>query len=276
MKVEKFKKEILNELSKIMPINEAKSELSFLLNEHFCLSKKDTILNPEKILNFSDEIKEIVKIRTSTRKPLQYIINKAIFFNEVFYVDENVLIPRPETEILVEEAAKHLNKDSTILDIGTGSGCIAIMLAKLLQNDNIISCDISNEALQVANKNASLIIPDRKIKFIQSDIYSNIEEKFDAIISNPPYISFEFKKEMAPEVLNYEPHKALFAENEGMHFYEKIIKDAKKFLKKDGFLAFEIGINQSEKIKNLLILEGFSKIIIIPDLTSIDRILLAW
>lgn len=276
MKVEKFKKEILNELSKIMPISEAKSELSFLLNEHFCLSKKDTILNPEKILNFTDEIKEIVKIRTSTRKPLQYIINKAIFFNEVFYVDENVLIPRPETEILVEEAAKHLNKDSTILDIGTGSGCIAIMLAKLLQNDNIISCDISNEALQVANKNASLIVPDRKIKFIQSDIYSNIEEKFDAIISNPPYISFEFKKEMAPEVLNYEPHKALFAENEGMLFYEKIIKDAKKFLKKGGFLAFEIGINQSEKIKNLLILEGFSKIIIIPDLTSIDRILLAW
>ena len=276
MEATKFKQEIIKELCTILPLSEAGSELDFMLREEFSLTKKDLLLNPEKILLHKDKIKNIINTRISTRKPLQYIINKAVFYDEIFYVDENVLIPRPETELLVAEVSKHLNENSKILDIGTGSGCIPIILAKILNNDNITSCDISSNVLKVASKNAQKIVPTKKITFIESDLFSNIKGKFDAIVSNPPYITQELKKDMQPEVLKHEPHSALFAENEGMLFYEKIIGDAKKYLKKDGFLAFEIGINQAEKIKQILNSSGFLKLIIIPDLSSIDRVVLAW
>ena len=259
-----------------MPISEAISEIDFILKEQFSIEKTKLILYPSLIDEYADKIENIINERIETRKPLQYILNKAVFLNDVYFVDKNVLIPRPETELLVLEAAKYLNNEAKILEIGAGSGCIAISLAKILKNNNITSCDISQKALQVAQINAKTIAPEYAIKFVNSDLFSNINEKFDAIISNPPYISEEFKKEMQPEVLNYEPHSALFAENNGMYIYEKIIEQAPKFLNIGGLIAFEAGINQANQIKNLLEENGFKKVIIITDLSSIDRIVLAW
>lgn len=270
------KQRLINKLSSIMPINEAISEIDFILKEQFNIEKTKLILYPNLIDEYTEKIENIINERVRTRKPLQYILNKAVFLNETYFVDENVLIPRPETELLVLEATKHLNSKTKILEIGTGSGCIAISLAKILKNNNITTCDISQNALKVAQINAKAIAPEYTIKFINSDLFSNINEKFDAIISNPPYISEELKKEMQPEVLNYEPHTALFAKNEGMLIYEKIIEQAPKFLNVGGLIAFEAGINQANKIKNLLETNGFTKVIIITDLSSIDRIVLAW
>ncbi len=259
-----------------MPINEASSEIYFILKEQFNIEKTKLILYPNLIDEYAEKIENIINERIETRKPLQYILNKAVFLNETYFVDKNVLIPRPETELLVLETAKYLNNETKILEIGTGSGCIAISLAKILKNNNITTCDISQNALKVAQINAKAIAPEYEIKFINSDLFSNINEKFDAIISNPPYISEDFKKEMQPEVLKYEPHSALFAENDGMLIYEKIIEQSPKFLNMGGLIAFEAGINQANKIKNLLEKKGFKKVIIITDLSSIDRIVLAW
>lgn len=274
MKPIELKRKLTNKLSEIMPESEAQSELDFLLREHFGLDRKELILNPQKVLAYEAELENIVKERTSTRKPLQYIINKAAFLDDIYFVDESVLIPRPETEILVKEVAKYANSTSKILDIGTGSGCIAISLAKLLKNDSITSCDISKNALKTAEKNAKRLCPERQINFIQSDLFENINGEFDLIVSNPPYIDKSLEKSMQIEVSGYEPRNALFADDEGMYFYKKIAEEAPKFLKKDGILAFEAGINQAKKIENLLYCRGFKKIIIIPDLSSIDRVVL--
>ncbi len=271
-----FRRETINKLSKIMSQQEATSELDFLLREEFGINKKDELLNPNIILAYKNDIENIVNIRIKTRKPLQYIINKATFLSDIYYVDENVLIPRPETELLVNEILKQANNKSKILDIGTGSGCIAISLAKLLKNDNITTCDISENALSVAEKNHKIICPERKIHFVYSDLFKNIKEKYDIIVSNPPYIDPVLKQAMQPEVLEYEPHGALFAEEEGMLIYRKIIEQAKSYLNSNGLLAFEIGINQAEKVKMLLEKNHFEKVTIISDFIPIDRIILAY
>ena len=270
------KQKFIKKLSQIMPNNEAIGEINFILKEHLNLDKTKLILNPNLIDDYKNEIEKIIDKRINTRMPLQYILNKAVFCEDVYYVDKNVLIPRPETEILVRETAKYLNSNSKILEIGSGSGCISISLAKLLQNINITSCDISDGALNIAKNNAQNLCPNLKINFINSDLYSNVDGKFDAIISNPPYIAQELKKDMQPEVLEFEPHSALFADNDGMLFYEKIITCAPKFLKKGGLIAFEVGINQAQKVKLLLENSSFSKVIIITDLSSIDRCVLGW
>lgn len=271
-----LKHKFVTDLSAIMPEGEALSELNFVLKEHFNISLKDLVINPNIISEYKSELEAIVKERVKTRKPLQYILHKASFMGEIFYVDENVLIPRPETEILVTETAKLANSNTKILEIGTGSGCIAISLAQLLKNNHITTCDISLRALTVAKKNAQMLCSEYKINFVHSDLFENIAEKFDIIISNPPYIAENLKSGMQPEVTEFEPHGALFATDEGLYFYKKIIQLAPQYLNKNGVLAFEVGINQSRKIKELLENQGFSKIIIIPDLSAIDRVVLGY
>lgn len=276
MNSNELKYKFVSDLSAIMPEREALSELNFILKEHFNVSLKDFVVNPNIIFEYKSELEAIINVRVKKRKPLQYILNKASFMGEIFYVDENVLIPRPETEILVTETAKLANSNIKILEIGTGSGCIAISLAKLLKNNNITTCDISLNALTVAKKNAENLCPEYKIDFIHSDLFKNITGKYDIIISNPPYIAETLKSDMLPEVTDFEPNNALFADEEGLYFYKKIIQSAHQYLKGKGILAFEVGINQAEKIKNFLKNQGFSKIIIIPDLCSIDRVVLAY
>ena len=274
MKTNNLKQFFIQKLSSIMPISEAIGEIDFIIKEHLNINKTKLILSPQILDEYKEEVEKIINKRIEERMPLQYILNKATFFDDVYFVDENVLIPRPETELLVNEIVKYSTNKTKILEIGTGSGCIAISIAKILKNDSITSCDISQGALNVAKLNAQNICPNRKIKFVESDIFENIAEKFDIIVSNPPYIDIEFKKDMQEEVLKFEPHNALFAENSGMLFYEKIIKNARNYLNQNGILAFEVGINQAQKVKELLENSNFSKVIIITDLSSIDRVVL--
>jgi len=184
--------------------------------------------------------------------PPQYIIGNVNFYGNTINVDKRVLIPRFETELLVEKTIKYIKKKYnnkeilSILDIGTGSGCIAITLKKEL-NANITGIDISEEALKVAKSNANINNVD--INFYQSDIFSNIKEKFDVIISNPPYIKFD--EEIMEIVKNNEPHLALYASNDGLYFYEEILKQCSKYLNKNFLICFEIGYTQGESIKDL-------------------------
>lgn len=203
-------------------------------------------------------------------KPVQYIVGNVDFYDVNLMVNENVLIPRFETETLVEKTinySKKLKEPLDILDIGTGSGAIAITLAKHIPS-NVLATDISEKALKVAKENAKR--NNVKIKFKQSDILKNIKGKFDIIISNPPYIS---KDEIIdPLVKNNEPHIALYADNFGLYFYEEILKNIKPHLKEKFLIAFEIGMTQSKAITELA--QTYlpnSNIITEKDLTGKDR-----
>lgn len=198
---------------------------------------------------YDGNIDEALK-RLENGEPIQYIVGNVNFYGNTFKVDKNVLIPRFETEELVEKTVKLIkkifNSKIDILDLCTGSGCIAITLDKLL-NANVDASDISLQSLEVANYNNK--INNTNVNFIHSDIFNNIEKKYDVIISNPPYISDS--EEIMDIVKNNEPHLALYASNDGLYFYEEILKNCTKFLKDKYLIAFEIGYLQGEKIKDL-------------------------
>ena len=214
--------------------NEANAEVKLLL-EHFCNFKTIDILFGKKLdtskLNL---VKEKVLERIRTGNPVQYIIGFADFMGEKFIVNKNVLIPRDETEILVTKAIEIALKTNSkkILDIGTGSGCIACSIAKAIDG-LILGIDVSKEALDVANKNAERLILNKRVSFKESDLFSNLEgEKFDIIVSNPPYIPPQEKANIQKEVLK-EPDLALYTkDNKGLEFYEKITQNAPKYLNK--------------------------------------------
>lgn len=245
---------------------QAEAELNLLL-ESINFSKKDFLVGKELSKKQKDKVESIINERIKSKHPIQHLIGYSCFMGEKFIVNPNVLIPRPETELLVEEVVKLKGKD--ILDIGTGSGCIAIMLKKLT-NKNIIASDISKEALDIAKQNDTL--NKTNITFILSDLFNNIEDKFDIIVSNPPYIPHSEK--LSEEVLK-EPLNALFADNEGLAIYEKIIKESPNYLNKNGHLAFELGINQHNQIKKLLTENNFKNIKTVKDYSGIERIVIA-
>lgn len=203
--------------------------------------------------------------------PIQYLIGYVNFYGYKINVNENVLIPRFETELLVEKTIKYINKmfnkKINILDLGTGSGCISVALYKKLYS-NITACDISKSALEMAKNNAKL--NNCNINFIKSNLFENIKDKFDVIISNPPYISLNEK--IMEVVDKYEPHEALYASDNGLYFYKEILKNANKYLNKKFIIAFEIGWWQGNFIKSIA--ESYfksSNIIIEKDYTNRDR-----
>lgn len=186
--------------------------------------------------------------------PLQHITHQQEFMKMNFYVNENVLIPRPDTEILVEEVMKIAKKIKAkkILDLCTGSGAIAISLAKYIENSQVTATDISEEALVIAERNAKNNKVDKQIAFLSSDLFFEIpEEKYDMIVSNPPYIKREIVKTLAKEVQN-EPFMALDGGWDGLDFYRKIIHQADDFLKYGGYLCLEIGYDQKEDVMDLI------------------------
>ena len=203
-------------------------------------------------------------------QPVQYIVGNVDFYDINLLVNKNVLIPRFETEYLVEKTinyAKKLKEPLDILDIGTGSGAIAITLAKHL-NSKVIATDISEKALEIAQKNAKR--NNTKINFKQSDILKSVKGKFDIIISNPPYISKD--ETIDPLVKDNEPSLALYADNKGLYFYEEILKNIKPYLKEKSIIAFEIGMTQSKDITKIA--QKYLpkvKIITEKDLTGKDR-----
>lgn len=196
-----------------------------------------------------NKLKEGIE-RLQNGEPVQYIVGNVNFYGNEIKVNKNVLIPRFETEELVEYTISYIKKmfkeKINIIDLGTGSGCIAITLKKKI-NSNVSAIDISKEALEVARENAKK--NKVEIDFIQNDMLDNISNKFDVIISNPPYISKN--EEIQDIVRKNEPFLALYADNEGLYYYEKIIKQAKKNLKEKFIIAFEIGYMQGDKIKKI-------------------------
>lgn len=256
--------------------NEANIEVKMLL-EHFAnYGAKDIILGnkltPEKL----QIVKEKAELRAKTRQPIQHIIGFADFMGEKFIVNPSVLIPRDETEILVQKAIDIINKNNfkMALDVGTGSGCIACMVAKHTECQ-IIGLDISSDALNTALDNASRLNLFNKAIFRKSNVFSNVKpgESFDIIISNPPYIPPKEKENIQTEV-KFDPEQALYTKDEkGLEFYQKITNEAPKILNKNGYLLFELGIGQAQDVKLLMEQNGFSDIEIIKDLAGIDRII---
>ena len=216
--------------------------------------------------NINDALKELEKGR-----PVQYIVGSTSFYGNQILVKESVLIPRFETEELVEKTIKYIkkifNSKVNILDVGTGSGCIAITLKKELDCD-VTAVDISDAALEVAKENSKL--NNVSINFLKSDMLSSVNDKYDVIISNPPYIAYD--EEIMNIVKNNEPHLALYADNDGLYYYEKILKNASKNLKNNFLIAFEIGCTQADRIKKLArIYFPNSEIVVSKDLSDKDR-----
>ena len=184
--------------------------------------------------------------------PVQYIVGNVDFYGNTFKVNKNTLIPIFETELLIEKTIKYINKyfnnEIKILDIGTGSGCIAITLNKLLDNSMVTAVDISKDALDVARENNKINNTD--VNFIESDVFSNINDKYDVIISNPPYISYD--EDIMDVVYNNEPHMALYADGNGLYFYDKILRECRKYLNDRFLIAFEIGYKQGNDILNII------------------------
>ncbi|MEI8128082.1 MAG: peptide chain release factor N(5)-glutamine methyltransferase [bacterium] len=273
--------------------NEAKIEAKMLVKHFLKLSDIDLALNEE--FEENDIVIERAKFRAKKRIPIQHIIGTAYFMGEDFIVNENVLIPRDETEILVRKAVEKVKRKKEkgkrkpqncstvqlfdcstqkVLDIGTGSGCIACMIAKLTDTQ-VLGVDVSIDALQVAIENSSRLKLFNKAIFRKSDIFSNVkqDEKFDMIISNPPYIPISEKKRLQTEV-GFEPDLALFAKDiDGVEFYEKITTKASEFLNEGGYLMFELGINQADAVRTLMTKSGFKNIEIEKDLAGIERVI---
>ena len=253
--------------------NEAKREVKMLL-EHFCkYTENDRIMGK----SLSDEQFELIKskvdYRASTRTPIQYIIGEAWFMGEFFKVTQDVLIPRDETEILVKRAIEIINQNNfeDVLDIGTGSGCIACTIAKNT-SATVLGVDVSTDALRIALDNVTKLDINNRAIFRKSDLFEKIRdgEVFDLIISNPPYIPYG--TELSKEV-QQEPELALFAEENGLAYYRKIIEKAPQYLIEGGYLMFELGIGEALEVKNMM-QKDFEDIVIEKDLAGIDRIIL--
>ena len=252
--------------------NEAKKEVKMLL-EHFCnYTDKDLLLGRDLSNENIKIIEEKLALRIQKKIPVQYIIGSAWFMGNFFKVTPDVLIPRDETEILVRKAIEIINQNQfeDILDIGTGSGCIACTIAKNT-NATVLGVDISSDALRIALDNVTKLNINNKAIFRKSDLFKNIREGelFDMIISNPPYIPIG--TELSDEVKN-EPSLALFAQDNGLEFYKKIIDQAPNYLLENGYLMFELGINESYDVKKMM-KDNFRDIEIEKDLSGIDRVI---
>ncbi|MBS5788376.1 MAG: peptide chain release factor N(5)-glutamine methyltransferase [Clostridioides difficile] len=242
----------------------------------------DAELEKEKELEFIRMFED----RLSGR-PIAYILNNREFMSLDFYVEEGVLIPRPDTEILVEEIIeiyKDKNNNSNkptdqikIVEIGTGSGAIAVSLAKYLEDSEVISLDISDKALQIGERNAVDNDVIDRVSFKKSNLFSAIESenlKFDVVVSNPPYIRKSDMDGLQTQVKDFEPTLALDGGVDGLDFYRNITREAKKYLVHGGMLAYEVGHDQAEDVTNILKEEGFKKIYTKKDLQSIDRVVI--
>ena len=251
---------------------EAKREVSMLL-EHFCnISSKDILLGKKISEEQLRILKEKVNYRANTRTPIQHIIGKAWFMGEYFKVTPDVLIPRDETEILVNRAIEIIKENNfeDVLDIGTGSGCIACSIAKKT-NATVLGIDISSDALRIALDNVTTLGINNKAIFRKSNLFEKIREgeSFDLIISNPPYIPYG--TELSVEVMQ-EPKLALFAEENGLAIYRQIVEQAPEYLNNEGYLMFELGINEANDVKKLM-QKDFENIIIEKDLAGIERVI---
>ena len=313
-KIRKKLNETVNKISEkdiFENMEKSKKQLKFLLDKSISYLEKNNIseskliaeiafshvLEIDRMMLFTKyrneiEDEKIEKIRYFIKKigqekfPVQYLLNEQEFFGRKFYVDKGVLIPRQDTEILVEKAIEILKNDTLkkniseknsknrkkILDIGAGSGIIGISVALEIKDSYVLGIDISEKALETSEKNKE-ILNVKNIKFLKSNLFENIEFKeFDMIISNPPYISFNEVGIMSDDTLLHEPSDALFAENDGLYFYYEICQNALDYLADSGYLLFEIGYKQGNNVAEIMISSGFKNVEVIKDLTGLDRV----
>lgn len=229
-----------------------------------------------------EKLRELVK-RRAAGEPLQYITGEAEFFGLKFAVDKRVLIPRPETELLVKtvsERLKPLEEQKQVLkivDVGTGSGCIAVTLAKNLPTAEIYALDISNEALEVARGNAKMHGVEKNIRFLQSDLLQELQGSWgaDAVVSNPPYIATGELANLPKEVRDFEPVRALSAGEDGFEVFQRLVMDARRVLKPSGLIALEIGAGQRPAVEILVVKAGYEVDQVVKDLQGHERVVVA-
>lgn len=255
-------------------IDEAELDARYILEYITGLNSAQYFIHSEDIIekNKAEEFFRLIE-RRSKRIPLSYVIGTRNFFGLTFKVDENVLIPEQETELLVEEVIKY-SEGKSVLDMCTGSGCIAISIALFGKPSKVAASDISEKALEVARENAKSLKAG-EISFIQGDMFENVTDKFDIIVSNPPYIETGEIDELMPEVRDYIPRLALDGDIDGLKFYRIISKEAVKKLNKNGRIFYEIGYNQSRAVASILLENGFTDVKIMKDYSGLDRIVMA-
>jgi release factor glutamine methyltransferase len=273
-----LKKNFTTTLSGIYPSEEIQSFFNILSEKYLNLSRIEIALNPEKEISKENTEKfQAALLRLKNYEPIQYILGETEFFSLPFKVNQHTLIPRPETEELVEWILNNSEfriQNSEFLDIGTGSGCIAISLAKNLPDSKIFALDISEEALKIACENAEL--NELIVDFFQADILKTktLPKQYNVIVSNPPYVRELEKKQMQQNVLKYEPDSALYVKDKDpLLFYRVISQLAKNHLKANGKLFFEINEYLADELTELLKSEGFQNIEIKKDIFGKDRML---
>jgi len=269
-------KYIVNNISAIYDKREAENISRNLLMDYFDLSHTDFLTNKELIADKEQTLfLENTISRLLEHEPVQHITGKAFFYGLEFHVNKNVLIPRPETEELVREIINLKSDRPDILDVGTGSGCIAITLAKFLPGSRVDSMDVDENALHIARENAQRL--NVQVHFFQADILNDPEigKTYDIVVSNPPYIPLQEKRKMDRNIVDYEPELALFVPDERpLIFYEKIADFAVRHLKKKGHLFFEIHENMSKRVIGILGSKNFDLIHVKKDLQGKERMVI--
>ena len=274
-------KELLKEGNKILRNNHIKTSmldaeiiLSMVINK----TRENVLLSEDKKLSKRqiNHFNHLIRRRAEKKEPIAYIVNHKNFWNYEILVDRNTLIPRPETELMVEKLICHFkNKKPFILDVGTGSGCTILSLLDEMPDSKGIAIDVSFKALQIAKKNCKRLNLLSQVKFMKKSIKSNFNYKFDLIVSNPPYIEKHKLKNLDPGIRNFEPKIALDGGNDGLDVIRKVIYKSRKILKLNGLLALEIGNGQHKKVSKILSDNNFKEKFLIKDYQNTVRCIIS-
>ena len=245
-----------------------------LLLEYACKIDRSTLLahGDREALPEKEALYHELLEKRSKRIPLQQLTGEQDFMGLRFAVDENVLIPRQDTEILVEEVLRELHGGCSILDLCTGSGCILISLLNYSNECHGVGVDLSGAALQVARKNAEELIPEEDCSFIEGDLFEKVEGRFDVLTSNPPYIPSRIVDGLMPEVRDHEPRMALDGMEDGLHFYRRILKECPPYLHGGARIFLEIGYDQGEAVSELMREAGCQEVHVVKDYAGLDRV----
>ena len=259
-------------------IEEAALDARLLLEAVCGTDRNDLLVHGEQPVAPEAEEKYLNWIRQRAEHiPLQQLTGEQGFMGLTFSVNEHVLIPRQDTEILVEEVLKELHDGMRVLDMCTGSGCILLSLLHYSNDCEGLGVDLSAEALEVAGRNVLKVLTPEKAEhahFLQSDLFEKVEGKFEIIVSNPPYIASAEVEKLMPEVRDHEPRMALDGTEDGLYFYRRIIEEAGKHLVSSGMLFFEIGYDQGQAVSELMRTEGYCEVQVVQDYAGLDRVVL--
>ncbi|MDR0484044.1 MAG: peptide chain release factor N(5)-glutamine methyltransferase [Alphaproteobacteria bacterium] len=262
-------------LLKEAKIRNASLETRLLLQHVLNIDNTSFIINNDMLIT-AEQQEQLNNLFSKRAKgiPLAYILNQQFFWKHNFYVNKNVLIPRMDSETLIQAVLNKVSQAENphILEIGIGSGCLLLSLLHEYQNSTGVGVDVSQEALEVSKINAKNLEVSHRLNLMQSNIFANVVDSFDIIISNPPYIA-DTDTEISEDVKTFEPHLALFAKNNGLFFYQEILKNTHKYLKKNGLIFFEIGYKQKQDVLNIALNNNYQCLGEFKDMSHKDRVL---